>query len=132
MSRRFNSGNRRLAQRLNRRLGGYLTRRLDGRAFCPPDYWAQTRSLLEEYLRLRQRAARRDPHLFGPHARRYFLDTLRLEQEASEIEAALEKVYGPAPEGQRSDPKCVWRERYFIEPGQEKFFRKWFKQHYGE
>ena len=119
MSRRFRSGSRRLA------------RRLDGRAFRPPDYLAQACSLLARCGRLRRQAARRDPHLFGPHARRYYQDTVRMGQQQRETAAALDRVYGATPAGQPPDLRQVWYERYHAEPGRGEAFRKWFQIQYG-
>jgi len=48
--------------------------------------------------------AKEDPHIFGPHARQYFLDTLEMEREQQEAQAALRKAYGPPSPNQ---PKYV-------------------------
>ena len=76
--------------------------------------------------------ARRDPELFGPQASRYFLDTVRLEQEQKERPAALDKVYGPAPPGQPEIISTVWSDRYvFRTPQQRRTHLRWFKENYG-
>jgi hypothetical protein len=132
ISRKCRSGNRRLNRRLGRRVGHYVIARLDGRPFRPPDWLAVACKALDGYVRLRKQAARRDPHLFGPHASRYFRDTVQLEQEQRETEAALRKVYGPSAPGQEWRPNKIWYERYARDPANKKFFRKWFKEHYGD
>lgn len=121
---------RQLNRRLGHRLGRYLTRRLNGRRYRPPDYFARVCNLLEHYVRLRQKAARDDPHIFGPHAGRYRRDTLQLEQRRREVDAALKRVYGPDPPG-TLPPPTVWQERYEIPTNQMPTFRKWFRENYG-
>jgi hypothetical protein len=86
--------------------------------------------LLERFLRLQKKAARADPHIAGPHAGRYFRDTLQMEREQREIDAALTRVYGPEPPGTPPRP-TVWQERYFIPTDQMPVFRKWFRENYG-
>src|ERR1051325_4744144 len=113
----------RLTRRLARPLGRWAPSRLDGRSFRAPDHLAEVCRLISRYLRLREKAARRDPHLFGPHAGRYYQDTVRMEREQREIQAALDRVYGPSPEGQQWHPNQVWQERYQIKPGEAQFFR---------
>jgi len=118
--------NRPLARPLNR----FLNRRLDGRSCRPPDYLAQACNLLEKYLQLRRRAARAEPHLFGLHAGKYYRDTLRLAAQDQEVDAALGKIYGPAPPGSPPRPS-VWVERYAIPTDQQRLHRKWFREKYG-
>jgi hypothetical protein len=87
--------------------------------------------ILTRYLRLVQRMERRDPHLFGPRARDYFLDTLRLERQQHEGEAALRKVYGPPDPGRPAPVSTLWTDRYhFSSPRQRRRFLKWFHEHY--
>jgi len=90
-------------------------------------------TLLERYVRMRNRAARRDPHLFGPHAQKYFQDTVRLEREQREIDAALDRVYGRDPDASAAERSrhSVWTDRYYIPPGRERLFRNWFRKQYG-
>ena len=124
-SRKCRNGNR----KLNRRWGSYVIRRLDGRPYRPTDWLAVACSAMKKFLRLRKKAAKEDPHLFGPHANRYFEDTRRLEQERVEVEAALERVYGP--DYRPVSPTRVWYERYYEDPANKKIFLKWFKEFYG-
>jgi hypothetical protein len=121
----------RLNRRLGRRLHSYVIHRLDGRPYRPPNWLAMACTGLEQYLRLRQKAAREEPHIFGPHADLYYRDTLHMEQQRIETEAALEKIYGPDPDGQCSNPNQIWDKRYVEAPSNRKFFLKWFKREYG-
>jgi hypothetical protein len=86
--------------------------------------------LLAQYRRLAKRAAKEDPHLFGPHARRYFLDTLELERREQEIQLALEKVYGPPLPGQPTPCSTLWTDRYCPSPKQRRSFLRWFREQY--
>ena len=122
--------NRQLNRPLARPLDRFLNRRLDGRPCRPPNYLAQACTLIQKYIRLRRKAARDEPHLFGPHAGAYYRDTLKLEAQQKEVDAALEKVYGPGPPGS-SPPPSVWAERYSIPPESMKIHRKWFRENYG-
>jgi len=122
--------NRSLNHRLGCRLDVYLPRRLDGRPARRPDYLAQVCNLIEEYLRLRKKLAKNQPHIYGRHAAAYYRDTLREEQWRREVEAALDKVYGPVPPVAASSPS-IWQERYEIPPAQMRFHLRWFRQQYG-
>ena len=122
--------NRSLNRRLNRHLGSLLTRRTSGRRYRRRNLLAEACRALELCIRQSKKMAKADPHLFGPHARAYYLDTLREDQQAQEIEAALEKVYGPDPDG-AGQLRSVWQERYNIPPEERRNFLKWFKQRYG-
>jgi len=122
--------NRPLNRRLNRHLGSLLTRRTNGRRYRRRNLLAEACRALELCIRQSKKMAKADPHLFGPHAHAYYLDTLREDQQMQEAAAALDKVYGPSPDG-NSPLRSVWQERYNIPPEQRKFFLKWFKEHYG-
>lgn len=118
--------NRSLARPLDR----FLNRRLVGRPRRPPNDLAAACTLLNQYIRLRRKTAKAAPHLFGPHAGKYYRDTLRLAAQDQEVDAALEKIYGPAPPGSPPRPS-VWVERYAIPTDQQKLHRKWFREKYG-
>jgi len=116
---------------LARPLDRFLNRRLDGRRCRQPNYLAQACTLIEKFISLRRKMARAEPHLFGPHAGAYYRDTLKLEAQQKERDAALEKVYGPAPPGSPR-PVSVWSDRYYIPPESMKIHRKWFRENYGD
>lgn len=109
----------------------YLTTRLDGRRRSPPDYFTIACRYLEQYVRLTQRMAKEQPHLYGPHARRYFQDTLQMIRQESETEAALLKAYGAPQPGVPPPGPDAWTRRYDLDP-QWSGFRKWFRENYGE
>ncbi len=119
-----------LNRRLQHHLGSLLTRRTNGRRFRRTDLLADVCRAVNLYLRQARKMAKADPHLFGPHARAYRLDVLRMEQESKIIDAALDKVYGPAPADEPRS-RSIWEEHYNIPPEQRKTFFKWFKEHYG-
>jgi hypothetical protein len=126
---------RRLNCKVSARLGSLLNRRPDGRGVRPKNPFKEACAHLGRYVRLRERAARRDPHLCGPYAQKYYQDTVRMEQEQRTLEAALRRVYGPDHDtaatitgGSRDS---IWVERYVIPPGRERRFRKWFRETYG-
>jgi len=124
----------RLTRSLNRRpgrcLGVLLTQRLDGRLWRRPNYLAEVCGLIQCYLRLRKRSVAAEPHLFGRHAAAYYQDTLREERQQREIDAALDRVYGPPPAGEPRRPS-VWQEHFEIPPDKMKFHRRWFRKQYG-
>jgi len=123
---------RRLNRRISVRLDIVLNRSSNGRRRRPKDLLAEVCRLVARYVRMRNRAARRDPHLFGPLAHRYYQDTVRLEQEQREIDAALDRVYGADPAAaSAAGPHSVWVDRYAILPENRRIFRKWFRQTYG-
>jgi hypothetical protein len=70
---------------------------------------------------------KRDPHLFGPRARDYFLDTLRVERQ----QEALHKIYGPPDPSQPARVSTLWTDRYhFSSPSEYRKFLKWFREQY--
>jgi hypothetical protein len=96
-----------------------------------PNYLAIACRALTEYLRIAKRMAKRDPHLFGPRAREYYLDTLRLERQEQECQVALDEVYGPPSPDQPKLSSTVRTDRYyFSDPQQRLQFLKWFHKNY--
>jgi hypothetical protein len=74
---------------------------------------------------------KRDPHLFGPRARDYFLDTLAMERQQQEAQAALRKIYGPPDPTQPARVSTLWTDRYhFTSRRQYRMFLKWFHEQY--
>jgi hypothetical protein len=122
--------NRRCHQSLRRNLGVLVTSRTDGRRFRRINHLAEACRALALVLRQSKKMARADPHLFGPHARRYYLDTIQAAQQEVEAEAALRKVYGPPQPGDPPPAPGIWTRRYSLDP-QRKGFRKWFREQYG-
>jgi hypothetical protein len=95
-----------------------------------PDYLAVACRALNQYLRIANRMAKNDPHIFGPRAHDYYLDTLKMEQREKEAEAALDKVYGqPAPGGPQR-VSTLWTDRYPLELKKSRLFLKWFHENY--
>jgi hypothetical protein len=92
------NGLRKTGRSVNRRCTRYATRMLGGAA--RPNFLAMACSAINKALRIHARLAKEDPHLFGPHSHRYFLDTLEMEREEKEREAALRSVYGPPKPGE--------------------------------
>ncbi len=121
--------NRRCHHSLRRKLGALVTSRTDGRPFRRPDYLAEACHALTLYLRQTKKMARADPHRFGPHARRYYLDTVQAARQEAEAEAALRKVYGPPQPGDPPGAPGVWTRRYVLDP-ERKGFGKWFREKY--
>jgi hypothetical protein len=123
--------NRSLNQNLNHGLNRYATTLVDG-ACRPrqPDYLRLACRALTQYLRLAKRMERQYPHIFGPQAHRYFLDTLQLEKDRAETEAALRKVYGPPAPGDPVPVSTLWTDRSFPSPRQRRLFLKHFHEHY--
>ena len=128
MSKKSRNGNLRLNRSLNRRCWRYATKMLDGAR--RPNYFALACSALNKFLRLHVRMAKEDPHIFGPHARKYYLDTLEMEREEKEREAALHSVYGPPKPGEPEFVSTLWTDRYYPTPEQRKLFLKWFHEKY--
>jgi hypothetical protein len=95
-----------------------------------PNYLAIACRALNQYLRIANRMAKNDPHLFGPRARHYYLDTLKMEQQEKEAEAALDKIYGPPAPGEPKRVSTLWTDSYPLEPKKSRFFLKWFHENY--
>jgi hypothetical protein len=92
-----------------------------------PDELRQLCQILTQYLRLARRMEKRDPHLFGPRARDYYLDTLWMERQHLEAQAALRKIYGPPDPSQPERAFTLWTDRYhFTSRRQYRRFLKWF------
>ena len=113
----------RLSQNCCRKIGRRLTRG------PRPRYLALACRLLRDAVRISKRMAKRDPHLFGPHARAYYDDTVGLENFQREFDEALRKVYGPNPDDASPRQSTIWTDRYINRPTQRSF-RKWFKESY--
>ena len=122
--------NRRCHQSLRRKLGVLVTSRTDGRRYRRINYLAEACRALALVLRQSKKMAEANPHLFGRHARRYYLDTIQAAQQETEAEAALHRVYGQPQPGEAPRAPGVWTNRYFLDP-QRKGFRKWFRDTYG-
>jgi hypothetical protein len=97
-----------------------------------PDYFAIACSAINQFLRAQARLAKQDPHIFGPHARHYLLDTLEMEKEEKEIEATLRRVYGPPKPGEPVHVSTLWTDRYYPPANREgrRIFFKWFHEKY--
>jgi hypothetical protein len=97
-----------------------------------PDYIALALRAINQALRIRARMAKRDPHLFGPYARQYLLDTFQMERDEREREAALRKVYGPPKPGEPVWNSTLWSDRYNLpeDPKRRRMFIKWFHEKY--
>jgi hypothetical protein len=95
-----------------------------------PNYLALACKAFKQVLRFHRRLAKQDPHLFGPRAHDYYLDTLAEERRLHEAEAALRRVYGPPAPGEPEHVSTLWNDRYEIKPGQQKMFLKWFHENY--
>ena len=104
-----------------------------------PNYLAMVCSAINQALRIQRRLAKQDPHIFGPRAHDYYLDTLAEERRLREAQAALDKVYGPAvpcwpvrpgPPGESNLLSTFWSDRYEPKPEQRKIFLKWFHENY--
>ncbi len=122
---------RRAFRGLNHRCVRYATTLLGGaRRPRQPDELRLLCRTLTAYLRLADRMAKRDPHLFGPHAHRYYLDTLALENEQQQVEAALDKVYGPRKPDEPRRISTLWTDRYHVPPKKRRLFLKWFRENY--
>ena len=132
MSMRFRNGIHKISKAINRRSNRYATRMLGGaRRSRRHDELLRICRILTQYLRLARRMEKRDPHLFGPRARDYFLDTLSLERQQQEFEAALRKVYGPHDPTQPAPCSTLWTDRYhFTTPRQRRLFLSWFREQY--
>jgi hypothetical protein len=134
-SSRFRNGprslNRGLDRHLDRALAGYATTMLGGvhRPRRPNGLVVACR-LLTQSMRSRRQMARDEPHIFGPHARRYFLETVELEKYEQDLHAAIDKVYGPPPPGTPPRVSTLWTDRYSPPPEQRRLFLKWFKERY--
>lgn len=122
--------NRRCRRPLTLKLGRLITQRTNGRLFRRTNYLAAACQALNQLLRKKREMARAHPHLFGPHAGSYLVDTVRAARHAAEAEAAIRKVYGPPRPDDPPPPPGVWSQRYGLDP-QWKGFRRWFHHIYG-
>ena len=127
------NGLRKLDRVLIRKLNGNCYRKLSRRITRGPNprYLALACRLINEALRIDKRLAKRDPHLFGPHARAYYRDTVAQERLQEHLRVSLDKIYGPSPPETSAPPPSIWTERYETWPADRKF-RKWFREIYGD
>jgi len=130
MWKRSRNGIRKLGRSLDRRCARYSTKMLGGARRRHPNYLAIACRALNQYLRLAKRRAKEDPHIFGPRASDYYLDTLKMERREQEAQAALRKVYGPPAPGQPEHVSTLWTDRYPLEPKKSRLFFKWFHEKY--
>jgi hypothetical protein len=136
MSSRCRNGRHNLSRALNRLLdhacSRYATTMLAGaRRPRQPHPLRVVCKLLGQFIRNWNGMAKRDPHIFGPHAHRYFLDTLEEERYERDWEVAIRKVYGPLAPGQRQPVSTLWTDRYEPDPSRRRIFLNWFKDRYG-
>lgn len=118
---------------LNRSLNHRLTRytaSLQGGARRPPadDGFAEIFRCFRAYFKVRDRMAREDPHLFGPDAPAYHRETVAEHRYATQIEAALTRVYGPAATPSEADQ--VWSQAYPVfhsAAEKQKWVKNWSK-----
>ncbi|MGC3958721.1 MAG: hypothetical protein QM813_12510 [Verrucomicrobiota bacterium] len=85
---------------------------------------------IEQSLKIRDRMAREDPHLFGPEARAYLRETVAEHDCALQVEAALAQVYGSDYDKHSSWADRVWSTAYpqFTSAAQkQKWIKKWSK-----
>ena len=123
--------NRGLARGLSRKCSRWATTLQAGARRPPqPDELRQICALYTEYLRIAKRMAKQDPHIFGPHAHRYLLDTLELERREAETQAALRKAYGPPVPGEPVHVSTLWTDRYFPTRKARRIFLQHFHEHY--
>jgi hypothetical protein len=84
--------------------------------------------VLGAYVRMAKRAAKDDPHIFGPHASQYLRETLEFDAFYRELGPAMTKVYGPAAPGEPRPGHGLWTDRYFYRPEDKRRFLKWFRE----
>ena len=127
---KFRNGIHKSSKSITRPCHRYLGRMLGGARRRPDELLLLCR-VLTQYLRLARRMEKRDPHLFGPRARDYFLDTLRLERQQQETQAALRKVYGPSGPATPAPVSTLWTDRYhFSTPRERRLFLNSFRKQY--
>src|SRR5262245_59612483 len=101
----------RIIHGLNHRLTRSATRMLNGaRRPRKPKDLAVVCHFLDVALRIRQRMAKREPNLFGPHAHEYYVETLALVAQQRERQIILDRVYGSTDAG--SSIASIWAQRY--------------------
>jgi len=107
----FTSLNRPLHHYLNRRLNRYATAVASGgRRPRAKGGLLEICRYLEQALKISDRLAREDPHLFGPEAPAYFRETIAEHKWAVTIDAAVAQVYGAA--ATPPDTHRVWSQAY--------------------
>ena len=116
---------------LRRKLNTIITKRTDGKPCRRPDPLLAACRALNGYVEAAQELAEDQPHIFGPHARQYFQDTIQAAKVAAEADAAIHKVYGPRKLGDPPLQPGVWTRRYFLDP-EWKGFSKWLRRTYGD
>ena len=128
---RSRNGIHRLNGSLNRRCTRYATKMLGGAR--RPNFLTLACKAINQALRIRNRLAKEEPHIFGPRSHQYFLDTLQMEREQEEREAALRSVYGPPKPGEPEFVSTLWTDRYNPpeDPELRRIFFKCFHEKYG-
>lgn len=92
---KFRTGRRSLNRGLCRHIGRYSTRMLGGARRPRVNELANAVKILNQYIRLAKRLAKKDPaHFDHATAQRNYLASLRQREMHLEIEAAIHHVYG--------------------------------------
>ena len=115
---------------LRRKLNTIITKRTDGKPYRRRNHFLAAYREFNRYVKETKKLAKQHPHVCGPHARQYFLDTKQTAKVAAEAEAAIHKIYGPGKPGDPPLRPGVWTRRYFLNP-EWKGFHKWFRKTYG-
>jgi hypothetical protein len=121
------NGARKLSSLLDHKCDRYTTKML-GSARRPrrPDDITIVCRAISKYIRIANRMAKEDPHIYGPRADDYLRDTLKMERIEQAFDTAIRKFRPDRP----PLVSTLWLRRYYHKPENRRLFLNWFHEFY--
>jgi hypothetical protein len=127
MWKKSRNGVRKLRSRLDHKSDRYATKMVGGarRPRRPDDITIVCRAI-SKYIRITNRMAKEEPHIYGPRADDYLRDTLQMERIEQAVDTAIRKFRPDRP----PLVSTLWSKRYDHKPENRRLFLNWFHEFY--